>query len=101
MKKERNVWWLIAGVSGISLLAWFINTYNPDTYIRHAEFFLLLFFSVTSLSIFVIGSMRRAVFVGIGLIIFLLLRLIGLREPLYPILLTVSLVSLELYLNKQ
>lgn len=39
--------------------------------------------------------------ISIGVILFFFLRLLNLREPFYLILLTASILSLELYLRKQ
>ncbi len=91
----RNPWWLVLGVSGISLIAWFVNTYPPDSMLRIATFFLLFFLATLLNSLFLFNNVRRGLLVSFGLSIFFLLRMLNLREPLYPILLIITLISLE------
>lgn len=98
--KPRNPWWLVLGISGISLVAWFVNAYLPDTALRIAYFFIIFFATSFFLSQFLLNNMRRAVLVSLGLSIFLLLRLLGLREPLYGVLLLSSLISLGLLIKR-
>jgi hypothetical protein len=101
MKSGRNIVWLIAGISGLSALGWLINTRDPNYLVSLMLFFLLLFITFGSFAMFVTNIVRRAVLIGSGVFVFFLLRLIGLREPLYIILLALSLASLELYFQKR
>jgi len=101
MKKERNIWWLIVAVSGISSLAWFTNTYDPETPYGLVIFFGLLFITGMTFGLFVTSHMRRSLLFSIGIIVLFLLRLLNLREFFYPVLLLASLISLEVYLNKR
>ncbi len=94
--KERNPWWLIFGISGISILAWFVNTYPPDTIAQIATALLLFFTMISSLSYFLLNNVRRALLLSLGLSVFILLRILQLREPIYPVLLLTSVLSLEL-----
>lgn len=94
--KERNLLWLILGISGISILAWFGNTYPPDTMVKIATALLLFFTMISSMSYFLLNNVRHALLLSLGLSIFLILRILQLREPIYPILLLVSVLSLEL-----
>lgn len=100
-RKNRNPLYLIVGVFGVSTLAWFINAYPPDKPFRIVIFLGLIGFSSTFLSLFLFKNVRRAILLSSGLTVFLLLRYLGLREPLYLILLLASLVSLELSLRKR
>ncbi|MBI3577547.1 hypothetical protein HY086_05920 [Candidatus Gottesmanbacteria bacterium] len=95
--KPRNPWWLVLGISGISLLAWFVNTYPPDSLVRMAVFFILFFLTSFSIAHFILNNVRRSVLLSFGLIVYLLLRLLNLREPLYPLLLFITLISLEVF----
>lgn len=97
---ERNAAWLLAGISGISLLAWLINSYAPTLW-SMIVFFLLMFFTTIPLLFFLLNNFRRSFLIAGGVTGYVMLRMIGLREPLYLILLAASLVSLELYLNKR
>lgn len=94
----RNPWWLVLGISGISSIAWFVNTYPPDSLMRIASFFLLFFGTSFFLSRFLINNVRRALLLSLGLTVFFLLRLLGLREPIYIVLLFITLISLEVLL---
>jgi len=100
MKKERNTWWLILAISGISTLAWFTNTYTPQGSMS-LVFFILIFFTTVTFGLFISNNIRRSLLFSFGIVGFLLLRLLGLREFFYPLLLVASLVSLEVYLNKR
>lgn len=97
---QRSVWWLIIGVTGISALAWFTNTYTPDSWQRIAIFFSLFTLIITSLFFSFLNNVRHILLITGGLLILLLLRLLGLREIIYPLLLLASLLSLELMLRK-
>lgn len=101
MKKERNIAWLVTGICGICTLAWFMNSHTPDSVTTLSIFFMLVFITTYVFTFFVANIVRRSIFVASGVVGFLLLRLVGLREPIYIILLIASLISLELYLNKQ
>lgn len=100
MKKERNIWWLILAISGLSGIAWFTNTYSPEGTMLLVFFILLFFTSITS-GLFVLNHTRRAFLFSLGVVCFFLLRLLGLREIFYPILLIICLLNLEVYLNKR
>ncbi len=76
-------------------MAWFVNTYPPDSILRIASFFLLFFLTTLLISIFFLKNVRQGLFVSLGLTVFFLLRMLNLREPLYPLLLLAALISLE------
>lgn len=97
---ERNITWLLAGICIVSLLAWITNTYPPAPW-SILILFILLFAATSSLVLFLLNNVRRAMLIGAGISGIFFLRLIELREPLYIILLVACLVSLELYLKKQ
>lgn len=78
-----------------------MNAFPPDSLSRILEFFLIILATSFVLSVFLLNNVRRALLISFGLIILLTLRALGLRDPLYPILLLASLVSLELLLNKR
>ncbi len=101
MPKERNVWWLILGASGISGLAWLTNTYGPAGPFMIQAFFALVFVTVFCFGLFFLNHTRRALLAAMGITGLLLLRLLLLREIYYTVLLAASLVSLEVYLNKR
>jgi len=98
---QRNITWLLVGISGISGLAWLTNTQNPANPIFLLLFFVILFFTAYSLTFFITNIVRRSLLVSGGVLVFFLLRYLGLREPLYIVLLVASLVSLELSSQKR
>lgn len=100
MKKERNVVSLLIAITSLSAIGWLTHTHPPDTN-RVIGLFFLIFLTVVSCTLFYTESRRRALLMGIGVIVFFFLRLIDLREPIYLILLAASLISLEVYLNKR
>ena len=84
---ERNITWLLAGISGISLLAWLTNSYVPTLW-SIIIFFVLLFTTTVTLTFFVLNHVRRSILVTLGITGLLFLRV-------------ACLISLELYLNKR
>ncbi len=97
----RNSWWLFIGIIGVSALGWFINSFSPDTIIIRGIFFAIIFATITSLSLYTLNNVRRSLLIGLGIPAFFLLRYLGLREPIYLILLIASLASLELFFQKR
>ncbi len=100
-KKRRNRWLLVLGISGISAMGWYTNSYQPDTTLKIAIFFFLFFGTSFSITHFIFSNVRRAFLLSCFLTIFLLLRLLSLHEPIYIILLLASLASLELLFSKR
>lgn len=100
-RPSRNIWWLILGISGLSVLGWFINTYQPDSVEMVALFFLIITAITFFSSLFIFKIVRRAVLIIAGVIVWLLLRLVGLRDWYYPVLLIPVLISLEILFQKR
>ena len=93
--------WLILGICGLSVLGWFGNTYQPENIQRLVLFFSIVAVTAFFFSLFLFKIVRRAVLVTLGVIIWLLIRLLGLREFWYPLLLIPCLISLEILFNKR
>lgn len=87
---------VVIGISGISLLGWFVNSYSPDSVWMIAVFFVILSASVFFISLLFLKKIRRAALLTFGVILWLILRFLGLRELYYPILLIPILISLEI-----
>lgn len=87
--------------AAVSFLAWFVNAYSPDSWQRIAIFFVLIAIIITLLSFSFLNNVRRVLLITGGVLILLLLRLLGLREIIYPLLLTATLLSIELMLRKR
>ena len=92
---------IVIVVTAASALAWFVNSYAPDSLQRIGIFFILVTIILSSLLFPLVNNVRRVLLIICGLLIFLLLRLLGLREILYPLLLAATLLSLELMLKKR
>jgi len=101
VKKPRNVWWLVAGIFGLSGLGWFINTFGPNSFVLILLFFLIVFFTSLCFFLFLLNNVRRAILLSLGVSLFFFLRLLNLREPFYIILLVASIVSLDVYFRKR
>lgn len=95
LHKERNPLLLFFGITGIIVLTAYINIVSPATIIHIAGFFLLLFLSLVLLSKYTFLNMRHAVLLAGGISLYLLLRYLGLRHPLYAVLLLASVIALE------
>ena len=100
-RPHRSVWWLIIGISGISALAWFANAYTPDSWQLILIFFTLITTVTMCLLLYFLNNVRHVLLITGGLLILLVLRLLGLREIIYPLLLIASLLSLELMFRKR
>ncbi len=93
------MWRLIVGITGLSVLGWFVNSQSPDSVGMIALFFLIIAVTLYFFSVFVLHRARSAALVTFGIVIWLFLRLIGLREWYYPLLLIPILISLEVLLR--
>ena len=92
---------LIVGISGLCLLGWFINTFQPVNITLLIIFFLMISTITFFSSLFVLKIVRRSVLVTLGIVVWLLLRMFGLREIWYPLLLLPCLISLEILFQKR
>ena len=93
--------WLIVGISGLCLLGWFVNTFQPENILLLVLFFVIIAATVFFSSLFLFKIVRRAVLVTLGVVVWLILRLFGLREFWYPLLLIPCLISLEILFQKR
>ena len=100
-RQPRNIWWLIVAMCGLSALAWFVNTYSPNSWQFLFVFFSLVCFTSLFFLFYLLNNVRRSVLVSLGIILYLLLRYLNLRESIYLILLLTSLISLEVFLKKR
>jgi len=95
------MWYAILGISGLSLLGWYANTFGPDSFLRLVLFFVIVGLTTFFSSLFFLKIVRRAALVTLGVLVWLVLRLFGLREIWYPMLLVLCLISLEILLQKR
>lgn len=99
MKPERNIWWLIIGICGLSVLGWFTSTVSPANFLMVILLFVIIGVTIFFSSLFLLKIVRRAALVTFGVMIWLVLRLLGLRDYYYPVLLVPVLISLEMLLR--
>lgn len=95
LPKTRNPLLLFAGLTGIIVLSAYINILPPDSPFALVGFFVLVAFSIGTLCAYLLRSTRHALFIAGGVSVYLILRLLGLRHPLYALLLVASIVALE------
>lgn len=95
------MWYLILGISGLSVLGWFVNTFQPENILLLIPFFVIIAATTFFFSLFLLKIVRRAALVTLGVVIWLILRLLGLREIWYPLLLLPCLISLEILFGKR
>lgn len=99
--RPHNPFWLFAGIVGLSVLGWFMHTFAPNSLLLLFFFFTIVGCSAFTLTFFILNNVRRASLITLFVIGIFFLRLLGLRSPIYLLLLLASLVSLELYLRKR
>jgi len=100
-RPKRNILWLILGIFGLSGLGWFGNTFRPETIPMLTLFFLIIAATAFFSSLFLFKIVRRALLVTVGVVVWLLLRLLGLRDLWYPLLLIPCLISLEILFQRR
>ena len=94
-KKERMPIVLFIGVTVLIVTAAYVNVIGPDSLISVLGFFALLSIASMLLGIYVFPHTRHALFLTAGIIVLLVLRFIGLRHPLYIMLLIASIIAME------
>ena len=99
--EPRNISWIFFAIIGICVLAWFIHTFAPINIFVILLFFVLVFITSFLLLLYLLNNVRRALLVTIGITVFLFLRMLGLHDWWYVILLLGSLASLELLFRKR
>ncbi|MDP1721994.1 MAG: hypothetical protein Q8L37_02185 [Candidatus Gottesmanbacteria bacterium] len=101
LRSHHSVRWLFVCISGISALAWFTNSYTPDSWQAVITIFIIITIIITSFLLYFLNTVRHILLITAGILILLILRYWGLREIIYPMLLIASLLSLELMLRKR
>jgi hypothetical protein len=99
-RHKFNYYWLFKSVILIIIFGWFVNFFTPYSFLYKSIFFILIFLIVYAFCYFLLNNVRRCILCGLGAVIYLLLRLLGLRESIYPILLIISLISIDMYFSK-
>lgn len=86
---------LFIGLSTLIITTAYVNVTPPDSLISFFGFFTLVGLTFTTLGLYLFHHARHAILLTGGIIVFLLLRLIGLRHPMYTGLLIASVIALE------
>ena len=97
--KERNLQWLLGGIMGFCAIGWLINAFSPTNKLTQILFFVLFFVSVYAVLVFFLTHKKHAFLLSSGFTIYLVLRALSLRDPLYIFLLVICLLSVEFYLK--
>ena len=101
LRQKRKLGWLILGLTGLASLAFWVYFFSPDKLLTLIVFYLLVGLSSFFLVLFILNHRRRAVLISSGLVLFLFMRQLELRQPVYLLLILATLVSLELYAWKK
>lgn len=97
----RNPIWLVIGISAMSAIGWFINTFEPNSFFSLTLFFIILAVATYALAYFALNNVRRALLLSLSLFLVLALRLLGLRSVFYVVIIILLVASLELYSQKR
>lgn len=92
---EKRIYALVCFILIGSAIGWIINAVSPSSIFSVMVFFLAVLFGTYSLGFFIFLSTRRAMLFSLFITGLLLLRSIGLRHILYPILYAITLLSIE------
>ncbi len=92
----RNPSMLFMGIIGVIVTAIYVNVTSPGSLLLLAGFFGLFFFSFLALGLYVFPKKRHAILLAVGMTLFLVLRLLGLRQFWYTGLLIASVIALEM-----
>ncbi len=95
-KPVRNPYLLVLGASGYVLLAAFVNMYPPDTIVYIVLFLIAFTVSTGFILQYVFRKIQTSVLWSGGLALLLILRLFGLKSPIYTVLLLASIISFEI-----
>lgn len=100
-QSQVNVAWLLLAITGVSAVGWMMHSVYPDSPVTISFFFVLIAITVFSGLYYLTNDTRRSILLCCGVLIFLFLRLIGLRDTYYVALLGGCIFSLELYFQKR
>ncbi len=96
----RNPLILFFGITCLIALSAYVNVISPDSLVTIIGFFLLLGLSIGFLGFYALRKRRHALLLSFGVCLYLVLRFVGLKHPLYAVLLVASVIALE-YLWKE
>lgn len=100
-KPPRNPTHLILGISGFMLLAAYVNLLTPDSWWLIAIFIAAFSLSSGLVIHFLFRNMKQTAILSVGIALFLALRVLGLKNLLYTVLLVASVISVEFVSKKR
>lgn len=83
-------------ICGLSALGGLMHEFTPTSLVAMIAFFVVLTITNYFLWLFLFVNKRRSILLTAGIVTLLFLRMIGLREPLYVVLLIAALGAIEL-----
>lgn len=92
---------LIIGLGGVSLLVIYTIFIAPNTVLTHVGFFLLFSTTLFYILSFIFNHVRRSTLATLGITLYFILRVIGLHEWLYPFLIFLLVVFIEMSYAKE
>ena len=95
IRKSKNPLHLFFAVSALILLSAFVNVMPPSSYVSIGIFFFLLAAATMLFSLYIGGSVRRSLVVAGSVVLYFLLRMLGLKHPLYFLLMIACVIALE------
>ena len=98
---NTKIFWSGIAIIGISILGWIMRFTSPDSIGIVSMWLATIGLVLFSATYAILTHIRRALLLSAGVVLILTLRILGLRETYYIVLLCICLVSLELYLNSQ
>jgi hypothetical protein len=89
--------WFLSSLIFVCGLGAYVNLLEPQTPISVAGLLLIIAGIMFCFCMFLTKSIKRAILYAAGVIIYLTLRFIGLREWYFPLLLSVTVLSTDAY----
>lgn len=108
-RNRRPVWMLFVGMISTITLGYLVWTYAPTSSFPAPlpavlnplfVFFILVFFSISLLTAYILKHSRRGILLGLFVCSYLLLRLNHLTEVYFALILLALFVSLELFFTR-
>ena len=90
--------WFLATLVFICGLGAYVNVLQPHSTIAIGGLLSMIFGIVFCFTVFLTHSVKRAGLYAGGILVFLILRFVGLREWYFPLLLLVTVLSTDAYL---
>ncbi len=91
--RKRNIGFLFLTIALLSLFSWFVVSVPPDTIFSHISLYVIVFGISFFLFLFIFADIWvSSVYAG-GIIIYLFLRFLHLRHPLYAVLLFICCIA--------